>query len=249
MTACSSCYTETPDGFRFCGACGAALPVEAVSERRERRVVSVLFADLVGFTSRSESADVEDVDAFLAPYVDLLRREVENTGGIVCKLLGDGVMAVFGAPTSHEDDPERAVRAGLGICAGLGEDIGLQVRVGVTSGEALVAFRPAASWTPLAMWSHSLAARVRSAARRRARRHLDASRDVPGDPLRAGRRRRREGQSDPVECWSALEPRSIVPEQARLRNAACPPRSCSRATKPARPVDRRALHPAGVGDR
>ena len=87
--------------------------------RKQRRVivgnagvVSVLFADLAGFTSRSESLDVEDVEGFLAPYLAVLRSEVERTGGQVVKFTGDGVMAIFGAATAHEDDPERAVRAG-----------------------------------------------------------------------------------------------------------------------------------------
>ncbi len=75
-------------------------------------MVSVLFADLAGFTSRSESLDVEDVEGFLAPYLAVLRSEVERTGGQVVKFTGDGVMAIFGAATAHEDDPERAVRAG-----------------------------------------------------------------------------------------------------------------------------------------
>ena len=115
MAACASCGTQNPDGFRLCGMCGAPLgaPVEA---RRQRRVVSVLFADLVGYTSRSERLDVEDVEAFLAPYHRRLREEVERTGGVITKFVGDGMMALFGAPVAHEDDPERAVRSGLAIC-------------------------------------------------------------------------------------------------------------------------------------
>ena len=71
--------------------------------------MTVLFADLAGFTRRSEDLDVEDVEGFLDPYFAVLRREVERTGGLVAKLTGDGVMALFGAVTAHEDDPERAV--------------------------------------------------------------------------------------------------------------------------------------------
>ena len=84
----------------------------SASERRERRVVTTLFADLAGFTRRSESLDVEDVEGFLEPYFAVLREEVERTGGLVAKFTGDGVMALFGALTAHEDDPERAVRCG-----------------------------------------------------------------------------------------------------------------------------------------
>ena len=78
MAICPSCQAENPDGFRFCGACGAPLPAEVRSDRRERRIVSVLFADLVGFTSRSERADVEDVDAF-APASSVLPNGAGDT--------------------------------------------------------------------------------------------------------------------------------------------------------------------------
>ena len=77
--------------------------------------MTVLFADLVGFTSRSERMDVEDVRGTLQPYHRLLRGELERFGGTVEKFIGDAVMALFGAPTAHEDDPERAVRAALAI--------------------------------------------------------------------------------------------------------------------------------------
>src|SRR5437764_144596 len=83
--------------------------------RRERKVVTVLFADLVGFTHRSEQLDPEDVAAILRPYHERLRSELERFGGTVEKFIGDAVMALFGAPVAHEDDPERAVRAALAI--------------------------------------------------------------------------------------------------------------------------------------
>src|SRR5690242_3963506 len=106
--------------------------------RRERKVVTVLFADLVGFTARSEALDPEDVEAILRPYHERLRAELEQRGGTVEKFVGDAVMAVFGAPVVHEDDPERAVRAALAICHGVAEDGTLEVRVAVNTGEALV---------------------------------------------------------------------------------------------------------------
>src|SRR5262245_23083165 len=106
--------------------------------RRERKVVTVLFADLVGFTSRSESLDPEDVEAILRPYHQRLRSELERHGGTVEKFIGDAVMAPFGAPTAHEDDPERAVRAALAIRDWAEEEGQLEVRIGVTTGEALV---------------------------------------------------------------------------------------------------------------
>src|SRR5947208_2624961 len=106
--------------------------------RQERKVVTALFADLVGFTHRSEQLDPEDVAAILRPYHERLRAELERRGGTVEKFIGDAVMAVFGAPVAHEDDPERAVRAALAICDAIAEDGQLQVRVAVTTGEALV---------------------------------------------------------------------------------------------------------------
>src|ERR687888_629676 len=83
--------------------------------RKERKVVTVLFVDLVGFTSRAEALDPEDVEAILRPYHERLRSELERYGGTVKKFIGDAVMALFGAPVAHEDDPERAVRAALSI--------------------------------------------------------------------------------------------------------------------------------------
>src|SRR5438876_7058809 len=107
--------------------------------RRERKVVTVLFADLVGFTARAEELDPEDVEAILRPYHERLRSELERFGGTVEKFIGDAVMALFGAPVAHEDDPERAVRAALAIReALLAEDQELQLRIAVTTGEALV---------------------------------------------------------------------------------------------------------------
>jgi class 3 adenylate cyclase/tetratricopeptide (TPR) repeat protein len=131
-----------PEGFRFCGGCGAQLapPTEPLEERR---VVTVLFADLVGFTSQAEQLrDPEDVRRMLEPYYARLRHELIKVGGLVEKFIGDAVMAIFGAPVAHEDDPERAVRAALAIreaIAELSEHGGpkLSVRIGINTGEAL----------------------------------------------------------------------------------------------------------------
>ena len=111
----------------------------------ERKVVSVLFCDLVGFTAASEAADPEDVRARIRPYHARLRQEIERYGGTVEKFIGDAVMAVFGAPVAHEDDAERAVRAGLRILEAIEElneqdpALSLQVRIGINTGEAVVA--------------------------------------------------------------------------------------------------------------
>ena len=105
--------------------------------RRERKIVTVVFCDLVGFTSQAEAMDPEDVEAILRPYHERVRAELERHGGTVEKFIGDAVMALFGAPTAHEDDPERAVRAALAIRDFAIEEA-LELRVGITTGEALV---------------------------------------------------------------------------------------------------------------
>ena len=129
---------------RFCSRCGAALASDD-DLREERKVISVLFADLVGFTSRAERMDVEDVRAMLAPYFALVRQRLEQYGGTVEKFIGDAIVAVFGAPVAREDDPERAVRAALAIREALAQsnesspELDLHVRIAVNTGEALVA--------------------------------------------------------------------------------------------------------------
>ncbi len=102
-------------------------------------MITVLFADLVGFTSRAEQMDVEDVRAMLAPYYALVRQQLEQRGGTVEKFIGDAIMAVFGAPSAHEDDPERAVRSALAIREALAQsnarhpELDLHVRVAVNT--------------------------------------------------------------------------------------------------------------------
>jgi len=123
---------------KFCSECGAAVTDAAPLAQEERKVVSVLFADLVGFTSRAERLDPEDVRALLSPFYGRLRSELERFGGTVEKFIGDAVMALFGAPVTHEDDPERAVRAALAIRDWVREEGQVQVRIAVNTGEALV---------------------------------------------------------------------------------------------------------------
>ena len=133
--------------------------------RRERKVVTVVFCDLVGFTSRAESMDPEDVEALLRPYHERVRSELERHGGTVEKFIGDAVMALFGAPTAHEDDPERAVRAALAIRE-FALDEELELRVGITTGEALISLdaRPDAGEGMASGDVVNTAARLQSAA-------------------------------------------------------------------------------------
>jgi class 3 adenylate cyclase/tetratricopeptide (TPR) repeat protein len=153
---CPACGTAHRPGQRFCAECGAALtaeavaapaaagPVGAVGEVAERRLVTVLFADLVGFTTLSERRDAEEVRELLSRYFATCRRLIGLYGGTVEKFIGDAVMAVWGTPTATEDDAERAVRAALDLVAAissLGEEVGaegLRARVGVLTGEAAV---------------------------------------------------------------------------------------------------------------
>jgi class 3 adenylate cyclase/tetratricopeptide (TPR) repeat protein len=143
---CPSCGKELAGEFPFCPFCGARLAETAPPPaHEERKVVTVLFCDLVGFTAGSDAADPEDVWARIRPYHARLRPEIERYGGTVEKFVGDAVMAVFGAPVAHEDDAERAVRAGLRILEAIAElneqepGRSLQVRVGIATGEAVVA--------------------------------------------------------------------------------------------------------------
>ncbi len=152
QAVCTTCGHANVPGQKFCGECGTALStiaaeVPAASKPQpaaERRLVSVLFADLVGFTTLSESRDAEEVRELLSRYFDTCRRLIELYGGTVEKFIGDAVMAVWGTPTATEDDAERAVRAALDLVAAvsaLGDEVGapeLAARAGVLTGEAAV---------------------------------------------------------------------------------------------------------------
>ena len=112
----------------------------------ERRLVTVLFADIVGFTTRSDGADPEDVRRTLLPFHTRVKEDIERFGGTLDKFIGDAVMGVFGAPVAHEDDPERAVSAALRALHTIAElneadpTLGINVRVGINTGEAMVSF-------------------------------------------------------------------------------------------------------------
>jgi len=143
MAVCSACGHDNPGGSKFCAECGSPLGMAAGSLRDERKVVTSLFCDLVGFTASSEAVDPEDVDRMLAAYSAMAQAQIEGHGGVMEKFIGDAVVGVFGAPVAHEDDPERAVRTGLRIVEGAAELEGvggtpLRLRVGVNTGEALV---------------------------------------------------------------------------------------------------------------
>ncbi len=144
MPACASCGQENPEVAKFCLACGLPLAQGDTPRHEERRLVSVLFVDMVGFTSLAERLDPEDVQALLRPYHDAVRNEIESFGGVVEKFIGDAVVGMFGAPTAYGDDAERAVRAALAVRDTMvtmddaDTRLELKVRIAVNTGEALV---------------------------------------------------------------------------------------------------------------
>ena len=214
MVTCSRCGQENPAEARFCNACAAPL-APAAETLEERKVVTVLFADLVGFTSRAEQMDPEEVRSLLRPYHARLRDELERFGGTVEKFIGDAVMAVFGAPIAHEDDAERAVRAALAIRDWiLDEQAELQLRIGVNTGQALVSLgaRPEEGEGMVAGDVVNTAARLQSNAPVNGilvgettwRATRDAIDYRPTEPVQA------KGKAEPVEAWEAVEARARV---------------------------------------
>ena len=225
---CAACGTQAPAGAKFCGSCGAGLggvaapaapeqsiPADGVApDAEERRTVTVLFADLSGFTSISERLDHETVKALVERCLTRLAAEVDRFGGRVDKFIGDNVMAVFGAPQAHEDDPARAVRAALGMqaaMAGLREELGArfgmepELRVGVNTGEVL-AGRIGGAYTVVGD-AVNVAARLQAAAAvggvlvgERTRR-LSAGEVV----YRAIEPLVLKGKAEPVPAWEAVE--------------------------------------------
>jgi class 3 adenylate cyclase len=186
----------------------------------ERRIVSVLFVDLVGFTSRAEKLDPEDVRAFLTPYHESVRGQVEEFGGMVEKFIGDAIMGVFGAPVAHGDDPERAVRAALSVRDWATEE-GLQLRVAVNTGEAIVALgaRPEHGEAMIAGDVINTAARLQTAAPVGSvlvgEETYSSTRLAieyrPAPPVTA------KGKSTPVRSWLAVKPLAAIGERPTSR--------------------------------
>jgi class 3 adenylate cyclase/tetratricopeptide (TPR) repeat protein len=174
MAFCTECGTENPPQARFCLACGTAMaetPAPAPPSE-ERKVITAIFVDLVGSTARSEQLDPEDVKALVAPYHARVRAELERHGGTFEKFSGDAVLALFGSPKAHEDDPERAIRAALAVRNAIeelnAEDewLDLHIRIGIHTGEALVMLgaRPSEGEWSAAGDVLNTAARIQSAA-------------------------------------------------------------------------------------
>jgi class 3 adenylate cyclase/tetratricopeptide (TPR) repeat protein len=224
MLVCPACGQENPDIARFCLACATPLGEAQAAPREERRVVSVVFVDLVGFTARSEQLDPEDVRAILTPYYETVKAELESFGGVVEKFIGDAVMAVFGAPTAHGDDPERAVRGALAVRDAVAElnnrhpELDLKIRVAVNTGDAVVALdaRPGAGEAMVAGDVVNTAARLQQTAN-------VGSIVVGAETYRTTNTaicyRQVEsvlakGKTDPVEAWEAV--RDLSPAGERV---------------------------------
>ncbi|MEX0851538.1 MAG: adenylate/guanylate cyclase domain-containing protein, partial [Gaiellaceae bacterium] len=202
MAACPSCGRENADDARFCSACGTALAAPAPA-RESRKVVTVLFCDLVGSTALGESTDPEALRGRMRRYFEDLRRIIERHGGTVEKFVGDAVMAVFGIPVSHEDDALRAVRAVAEMRVAIAGH-GLEARIGVNTGEVVVggegetlvtgdAVNVAARLEQAAPPGETLiGAETRSLVR-------DAVRVEPVEPLTL------KGKSEPVPAFRLLE--------------------------------------------
>jgi class 3 adenylate cyclase len=224
MAICASCGQENPEIARFCLACGLPLEDGDRPAREERRVVSAIFVDMVGFTARAEGLDPEDVQNLLRPYYDAVRGEIESFGGIVEKFIGDAVVGVFGAPVAYGDDAERAVRAGLAVrdtIAAMDEAdprLDLKVRVAVNTGEALVIVnaRPALGEAMVTGDVVNTAARLQAAApvgsvlvgEETFRSTKDAILYAPSEDVEA------KGKQDPVRAWVALREQRRPGERA-----------------------------------
>jgi class 3 adenylate cyclase len=264
MPACGACGQDNPEIARFCLACGAPLGTET-PHREERRIVSVVFVDLVGFTSRSEQLDPEDVRAILTPYHGTVRDELESFGGVVEKFVGDAVMAVFGAPTSHGDDPERAVRAALAVrdaVAALNTEqpeLELRIRGAVNTGEAVVTLsaRPALGEAMVAGDVVNTASRLQQHApvgeivvgEETYRATRDAIEYEPAEAVTA------KGKAAPIALWRAVAESSATGERhlsstpfvGRSREVDLLDATWERVERERRPHLMTVLGPPGVG--
>lgn len=226
---CPSCGASNPEGFAFCGTCGTRLtttdaPAVASQPTEERKVVTVLFADLTGSTTITERLDPEQMRAIMSRFFEVMTEEIQRFGGTVEKFIGDEVMTVFGLPTAHEDDPARAIHAAVAMHERLqtlnaqlhqSHGVSLQMRIGINTGE-VVANPQAAEKGEFMVTGDAVnvAARLRGAA--------------SPDTTMVGERTYRDtawlaeyrssgaltlkGKSEPVNAWQVV---SLLPEPVR----------------------------------
>ena len=225
VASCPACGAGNPPSVRFCGECGTRLsadgpagapaggvapsaPARPGGDARvaERRLVSILFADLVGFTTIAEGRDAEAVRDLLTTYFDQARTIIERYGGTVEKFIGDAVMAVWGAPQAHEDDAERAVRAALDVVDAVRTLApGVEARAGVLTGEAAVTLGA----TDQGMVAGDLvntASRLQSVAAPGTVLVGEATRRAAGEAIafEAAGPQALKGKESPVAAWQAL---------------------------------------------
>jgi class 3 adenylate cyclase/tetratricopeptide (TPR) repeat protein len=229
MPFCTECGTENPPAAKFCFSCGTAMaeaPAPPAAPSEERKVITAIFVDLVGSTARSENLDPEDVKALVAPYHAKVRGELEGHGGTFEKFSGDAILALFGTPKAHEDDPERAIRAALAVGRGIAELneedewLDLHTRIGIHTGEALVMLgaNPGEGEWSAAGDVLNTAARIQSAAPVDgilvSRTTYLATNGVFA--FEAAEAIQAKGKSEPVEVWVvAGELDEVAPEQRR----------------------------------
>ncbi len=220
VNVCPTCGTENAAGAKFCSECGHRL-VDGPPKVEERKVVSVVFCDLVGSTARAERLDPEDVRAELSLFHSRVREQLERRGGTVEKFIGDAVVAVFGAPAVHEDDAERAVRAALAIRDWAVEESGVEVRLAVNTGEALVTIdaRPDAGEGQVAGDVINTAARLQSAAPVNGVLVGEATRRATQLAIeyRAHSPVEAKGKQQPIPVWEAVAARSLFGVDVELR--------------------------------
>lgn len=215
---CPACSRPVPDGARFCPNCGTPLTstvspllVGEVFTDEERRVVTVLFADLVGFTALAEHRDPEQVKRLVDAAFARLVADIEHHGGVVDKVLGDAIVALFGAPVAHEDDADRAVRAALAMQATLRAfreehpDDAVRLRIGVNTGEVLVGTVAGADYTAMGDVVNT-AARLQQLAPPGAVLVGDATKQLcsPALRFRAHDHTQLRGREGSIQVWQAV---------------------------------------------
>jgi class 3 adenylate cyclase len=267
---CGACGEDNPPGFRFCGACGAAcdtgatpVPRSAEDVEGERRWVTIMFADLSGFTALSERTDPEEIRSMVDRCMGEMGGVVERFGGSVDKVIGDALMAVFGAPVAHEDDAERAVRAALEIQRRAREHAddfgGLCVRIGINTGDVIFAPVGPAGRREFTVMGDAVntAARLQAAAPRAAvlvgqEAHAASARAIlyePVAPILA------KGKELPLSAWLAQHvtsepaerPVSAAPFVGRATELELLSRAWARTSSELRPQLVTLVGPPGIG--
>jgi class 3 adenylate cyclase/tetratricopeptide (TPR) repeat protein len=220
VVTCSACGSKNAAEAKFCSECGARL-ASASRAIEERKIVTVVFCDLVGSTARAERLDPEDVRAELSSYHARVRSELERHGGTVEKFIGDAVVAVFGAPLVHEDDAERAVRSALAIRDWALEEDAVDVRLAVNTGEALVSVdgRAGAGEGLVAGDVINTAARLQTAAPVNGILVGEKTYRATDGPIEYRERESvaAKGKQDPIRVWEAVSARSLFGVDVDLR--------------------------------